>query len=312
VAYYLVARWSTFKSLPAPSADLVFFPEHDADYVHFENASNHPFDRGARGLSRVNAWWLADAALLAYWDEGPARPIWTRAGLRFEFLSVEGVQCHVGYTDGLVIVAFRGTQPNDWRDLFDIATIHHRPWEFGGSVHEGFVNAHGRIWPRLEETLRRLDPTGGSTWFTGHSLGAALATLSMDRWSSARGLYTIGSPPVGNRGFARRFGARHAGRCFRYVNHRDLVVYVAAWLSVIIGNYTHVRVRRYIDVRGTISDRSPSLADWWALLGTRGLSQLANLIEARQLAILPGVLVDHTPRRYAVRIWNDYASSRQG
>src|SRR5438093_11389512 len=85
------------KSLPAPSIELLLFPQTDAEYIHFEDARDHPFDRAAQGFSRVNAWWLADAALLSYWDEVAARPIWNRAGLDFEFLDDEGVQCHIGY-----------------------------------------------------------------------------------------------------------------------------------------------------------------------------------------------------------------------
>jgi triacylglycerol lipase len=298
------------KSLPAPSTNLLLFPEHDSEYVHFEDAADHPFDRGARGLSRVNAWWLADAALLAYWDEGPARPIWARAGLQLEFLSKDGVQCHIAHADGVVIVTFRGTQPNDWHDLFDIARIGHRPWEFGGSVHEGFLDAHAQIWPLVERALTRLDPKGGATWFTGHSLGAALATLSMDRWPAGRGLYTMGSSPVGDRRFARGFDERHAGRCFRYVNHRDLVVHVARWLSVLIGNYTPVKRRRYIDAHGAISGGSPSIADWFSLVGTgAAVPRITEDHRSGQLVHLPGFLVDHTPRRYAVHVWNDYASS---
>jgi triacylglycerol lipase len=298
------------KAIPPPSPALLLFPESDTEYVHFEDAPDHPFDRGTQAFSRVNAWWLADAALLAYWNEGPARPIWARAGFRFELLSKGGAQCHIGSTDDLVIVAFRGTQPNDFNDLLDIALVGRQPWEFGGSVHEGFMAAHALIWPDVEQALTRLDPRRAVTWFTGHSLGAALATLSMDRWPSARGLYTIGSPPVGNGRFAKAFNARHAGRSFRYVNHLDIVVHVAAWLSVLIGNYTHVKLRRYIDAEGTISDGSPSLLDWLSLLRARRLiTKAANQMRSGQLTQLPDVLADHTPRRYAVHIWNDYVSS---
>ena len=297
------------KPLPPPSSELLLFPESDTEYIHFEDAHDHPFDEAARRFSPVNAWWLADAALLAYWDEGEARPIWNRAGLRFEFLSNEGVQCHVGCADGFVVVAFRGTQPNDWHDLFDIAEVDHVAWELGGSVHAGFRSALDRIWPDLEKTLKRLDPTGRKTWFTGHSLGGALATLSMDRLGTARGLYTIGSPPVGNRRFARQFDARHQGRCFRYVNHRDIVVYAARWLALLVGNFTHVKERRYINAQGAISDASLSFADGLSLLGARKAApQGTGGLEAARLVHLPGFLIDHTPRRYAVHIWNDYAS----
>jgi triacylglycerol lipase len=271
------------KALPPASIELLVSPQSDTEYVHFEDSLNHEFNREANEFSRVNAWWLADAALLAYWDEVPARSIWNRAGLDLEFLDEDGVQCHVGSTAGLVIVAFRGTGP-EWHDLVHIADVRHRDWDLGGAVHAGFLKAHTGLWPKLEKTLERLDPTRDSTWFTGHSYGAALATLSMDRWPG-RGLYTIGSPPVGNRRFAKGFDARHPSRCFRYVNHRDIIVYVGSWLKVLVGDYTHVEKRQYIDGSGPTAGAAVPLVHW------------------------PGFLIDHTPRRYAVHIWNDYAAS---
>ena len=295
------------KPIPSPSTELLLFPESDKEYIHFEDAQSHPFDHGAQGFSRVNAWWLADAALLAYWDEGPARSIWRRAGLQFEFLSEQGVQCHIGWNDAFVIVAFRGTQPNDWRDLLDIARVEHAAWEFGGgSIHKGFLDAHNRIWPSVESVFERFDPARHTVWFTGHSLGAALATLSMDRFGRARGLYTIGSPPIGDRRFARGFNGRHVGRCFRYVNHHDIVVHLPTWLEILIGSYKHVQERKYIDAQGGFSRTSPSIADWLSIMGTRAVApQVNGGREAARLLPLPVPLVDHTPRRYAVHIWND-------
>lgn len=276
------------------SLELLFFPERDTEYFHFKHAKDRPFAHQADVFSPVNATWLADAALLAYWDEDPAKEIWSRAVLQSKVLSVEGAQCHIGWTNDFVIVAFRGTQPDDWQDLIDISTVDHEPWEFGGSVHEGFLSAHKRIWPVLKPKLDALSATR-TVWFTGHSLGAVLATLSMDCFGKARGLYTIGSPPVGDRRFAREFDRRHAGRCFRYVNHHDIVVHLPRLLSLFVGDFTHVKELKYIDAKGGISGRSPSLIDRlalpWALLHAR----------------VTDVLIDHTPRNYATYIRDDLA-----
>ena len=78
------------KLIPPSSIELLLHPESDKQYTHFQDFQNVPFEPDAQRFSPVNAWWLADAALLAYWDEGPAREIWRRAGLhglQFEFLS---------------------------------------------------------------------------------------------------------------------------------------------------------------------------------------------------------------------------------
>jgi triacylglycerol lipase len=295
------------KSIPPPSTELLLFPESDTDFVHFEDVQNHPFDHAAKSFSRVNAWWLAEAALLAYWDEAPARLIWRRAGLESAFFSDEGVQCHVAWADEFIIVAFRGVQPDDWHDLLDIARTEHHPWEFGGGVHEGFLAAHERIWGELATKLEDLDPNRRTVWFTGHSLGAAVATLSMDRFGRARGLYTFGSPPVGNRRFATAFDRRHGTRSFRYVNHRDSVAHLPGWLSLFVGSYVQIKLRMYIDRHGAISTRSPSLATRLALLRIRRLPrEVMDNLDA--VGLLPEGFVDHTPRRYAVHTWNDYAA----
>ncbi|MGH7552707.1 MAG: lipase family protein, partial [Longimicrobiales bacterium] len=176
----------------------------------------------------------------------------------------------------------------------------------GGTVHKGFLDAHDRIWKNsLEEVIRELDPTRRAVWLTGHSLGGALATLSMDRIPAARGLYTIGSPRVGDRRFATLFDRRHAGRCFRYVNHRDVITRMPPVLTF-TGSYKHVSERKYIDAQGSISMVSPSMTDmlWLPWTRSRALRAIGDL--AIPAVVLPDALVDHTPRRYAVHIWNDY------
>jgi triacylglycerol lipase len=297
------------KELPAPSLKLLLLPETDSDYVHFENGTSHPFDSDAHGLSRVNAWWLADAALLAYWDEAPARPIWRRAGLDFKFLSREGVQCHIAWTDTFVVVAFRGTQPDDWRDLLAIATVDHVAWEFGGGgVHRGFRDAFRRIWPAVAGTLEDLDLTGRTVWLTGHSMGGPLAALAHDLMPGARGLYTIGSPPIGDERFATGFDERHAGHCFRHVNHHDLVVYLPSFLRRLVGDYTHIHEERHIDAHGRISSTEPTAGTGLPfLLPPSVLASLTGHANRFLSVPVPDSLVDHTPRHYAVHVWNDLA-----
>src|SRR5262245_36060373 len=56
------------KTLPFPNPLLVLKPASGA-YTHFEHGDALAFNAQAREFSRLNAWWLADAALLAYWPE---------------------------------------------------------------------------------------------------------------------------------------------------------------------------------------------------------------------------------------------------
>lgn len=293
----------SLKPIPPATVDLLIHPEGDTAYRHFENGADHPFDRAATGFSPVNAWWLADAALLAYWDEGPGKAIWSSAGFASEFISDAGAQAYVAWTDTFAIVSFRGTEPNEFRDFLDIISLFPVPWVRDGRVHEGFLKQFNHVWPRIDRRLQGL--SGRPVFFTGHSLGGALATLALDAFGRGQA-YTVGSPLVGNRAFVAGFNRRHGERSFRYVNNSDLVTFIPppGWLL----NYAHVDRRKFIDDEGRVSDAGLS---WFSALSRSGrLGLVRQFFEERAaglLTILPRTLADHIPSHYAVHLWNDYA-----
>ncbi|MGH9310695.1 MAG: hypothetical protein ACRD1U_15070, partial [Vicinamibacterales bacterium] len=52
--------------------ELLLRPERNTTgHVPLEEASRYPFQARATGWSRVNAWWLAEASWLAYWQDEP-------------------------------------------------------------------------------------------------------------------------------------------------------------------------------------------------------------------------------------------------
>ena len=57
---------------------------------------------------------------------------------------------------------------------------------------------------------------------TGNSLGAALATLAADRYGNVQGVYTFGSPKVGNDVFKEKFIVK----TYSIVNNKDIVTRV--------------------------------------------------------------------------------------
>ncbi|MBL4845162.1 MAG: lipase family protein [Planctomycetes bacterium] len=84
----------------------------------------------------------------------------------------------------------------------------------GGQVHGGFKAAFDSIWPDVEQYLKTAP---SDVWFTGHSLGGAVATLAAARHGSSARLYTYGSPRVGTPAFRPacinwRFAARTPAR----------------------------------------------------------------------------------------------------
>src|SRR4051812_25414140 len=81
-----------------PDLRFVFTPEADAAYRHFDGHADVPFDPAALTLTRANAWWLAEAALLAYWDRGDAQQRFAAAGLDAEIIEQGETQVYVAST----------------------------------------------------------------------------------------------------------------------------------------------------------------------------------------------------------------------
>ncbi len=108
-----------------------------------------------------------------------------------------GTHCFIAVNaQKLAFVAFRGTDGEDHTDIGDDADIRLKPWENRGQVHSGFLRALTEVRPELEAAL----PSSGRVLYTGHSLGAALATLLASSRKPAL-LCTFGSPLVGDADF---------------------------------------------------------------------------------------------------------------
>jgi hypothetical protein len=298
------------KPRPPKQLEFVLNPERDAAYVHFENGGANPFDAHAATLHRRNAWWLADAALLSYWDAPVAITRFTAMGLRAELVDAGGTQASIAWSDTFLIVAFRGTESDQWSDIFDDVKFRQVGWDGGArQVHRGFKEALERIWPALAPMIDRLGQTR-RVWFGGHSLGAAIATLAADRYPHTAGLCTIGSPRVGDLAFAAAFNARFAGRARRYVNDSDVVTHVPPPIFFAF-RFKHVGERRQIAGNGAISPHAPPLAHFFTdLIGEpHHMLEVMEGLRAGTLTHAPKFILDHMPRGYAVDIWNDYEAN---
>jgi triacylglycerol lipase len=289
------------KPAPVYSLELVFHPERDVSYQHFENASANPFQPNPNDFPRVNAWWLAEAALLTYWNQPEAIPIFEAAGFKCEFITADDTDCYVATQKDFVVVAFRGTQPGQWQDILADANIVLAPWHTG-MVHLGFKKAFEVIRPQLDPIVQRLAP-GQTVWFCGHSLGAALATLAADHYAQTRGVCTFGSPRVGDRTFAQAFSAKLSGNSLRFVNDHDVVTHVPLPIG-----YKHVDLRRFIAPDGSVSDGPPALLHFFGdLIGQpKALLESIEALSKGTLQTAPNFLLDHMPKAYAIWTWNDY------
>jgi len=145
---------------------------------------------------------------------------------------------------GHKLVAFRGTQPDQLKDLITDAKAFMVPWSVAGRVHQGFAEAFLAIEPALKAFLVGDD----APIFTGHSLGAALATLAASVFPGAT-LVTIGSPRVGDQAFADHVLASVAV-LKRYVDCSDMITTLPPPFP---GFYVHCGDETYIDRDGAIS-----------------------------------------------------------
>ena len=303
-----------------PPATLANVLPPNRDHCFFEDHARYPFDPRPSHFSRLNAWWLAEASLLAYDDAEHADLGFRRAG--FEVAgSGRAASCgqyYVATTDEIVIVAFRGTrvlklgvQPTIIdvvrgviEDVCVDANCIASSWAGHGIVHRGFQSAWQSLSENLESTLRELTEAKPqrSVWFTGHSLGGALATLAASQWPHASGLCTFGSPAVGDETFASHFPVP----AFRFVNGHDVVSRLPPPLPVgVAGAYRHVGRLKYLCHEGRLHEEVPPATPLVErIIGQvmHGGETLARLWQG-ELGLLSGdAIVDHTPLYYALRL----------
>ena len=259
------------KPIPEPTLEILVPPNYKHEY--FKDSDAHPFLHSTSNFELVNAWWLAEASLLAYANPEFAASRFSRAGLELagqQPFSGLSTQCYVAHNEDFVIVSFRGTEVPKLRedqdllevlksslnDIFADARFALVDSGRGFFVHRGFQAALEEVWADVSKYLEELraEKPDRRFWFTGHSLGAALATLAADRFDHVSGLYTYGSPLVGCRKFARQFQAD----TYRFVNNNDIVTRVPPVgpykpPRLLPGVYQHVGQRLYIDEKHDIA-----------------------------------------------------------
>jgi len=147
------------------------------------------------------------------------------------------------------VVAFRGTDINDATNICFDADFEWRDWKTGGKVHQGFGNALAEVLPDLEAEILKLDKC--RLLYTGHSLGAALATLLASAQPPTV-LYTFGSPRVGDQAFVKTLSNVEY---HRYQDCCDLVTRIPLETM----GYMHTGKLHYIDRNRRIVEDAPEV-----------------------------------------------------
>ena len=165
----------------------------------------------------------------------------------YQFFDEDGAQAYIIANQHDCIVACRGTEPNEWNDIKADANALTIVIENVGRVHRGFNSEVDHLWPKLEAALRENEKP---LWFTGHSLGGAMATICAGRCklseisSNPESLFTFGSPRVGCKRFINFVKLPH----YRWVNNNDIVARVPPrWMG-----YRHSGRELYLNAFGRL------------------------------------------------------------
>src|SRR5262245_3162977 len=196
---------------------------------------------------------FAELSNICYLSRAEAGYLANRVGFpEIRYYDNDGAQAYIFANDDDAVVTCRGTQPDDWNDLKADLDLKKAMAETVGWVHRGFKREVDDLWPRLEQALVNNTRT---LWFTGHSLGAAMAAICAGRCklsyikSNPRALFTYGSPRVGN----RRYVNYVQMEAYRWVNNNDIVTRVPpAWLG-----YCHKGQEVYLNAYGQIRRLCP-------------------------------------------------------
>jgi len=186
-----------------------------------------------------------------------------------------GTQGFVMTNDAIVVAVFRGTEINRPEDVSTDLQFLSVRGPLGGRVHEGFYRALDLAWPAVEQAIALCWSPPKSLWFTGHSLGAALATLAVakmrDRNQSVSGLYTFGQPRIGDRDFAKKFNDDFGKYTFRFVNNNDVVARIPPREL----QYRHVGTLKYFTEDGRLLDK----ISLWKRFLDRVRGRMADFLE---------------------------------
>ncbi|MDX1377823.1 MAG: lipase family protein [Anaerolineales bacterium] len=223
--------------------------------TRYFNANNlllsPPIKRAA--YSDRTAWVMSSMAQLVYekFEEGGKARALLQAKLKggnFKLIAEfhdpdTDTQAFLVSNGEYAVLAFRGTEVAKFADIkTDIRASTVSLIE--GRVHKGFLGAYKSIEKQILRALKKVKDQ--PIYITGHSLGAALATVATQHLERDQALrdqiaacYTFGSPRVGNREFDRNFKSA----IYRIVNTTDIVSVV----PLLAMGYIHIGDVRFLE-----------------------------------------------------------------
>ena len=208
---------------------------------------------------------FAELSMIAYLN--PEETEQAAARLGFDscvFYNNDGSQAYSFANERDIVIAFRGTEPNEWNDIKADMDAKKALAETVGHVHRGFKKEVDDLWPELEQMLvSHKHNLSKKLWFTGHSLGGAMASICAGRCllshinTRPEQVHTFGSPRVGTKRYINHAKVDY----YRWVNNNDIVPRSPpVWLG-----YRHAGKEIYLDSDGKIKNLTAAerRADMW-------------------------------------------------
>ena len=236
---------------------------------------------------------------IAYKSPAIASKLFEELGYTSSYYETDDSNVYVVEDATDIIVVCRGTEPSEWSDISADLSIDLVPSRSGvGKVHVGFRTYTDKVWPLVKD---HVNAHNGAKllWLTGHSLGAAMATLMARRFTLDNtlpiptALFTYGSPRVGNRTYINTFNklVQH----HRWVNAGDIVtkVPISPW-------YYHCGTRHHIKA----PTQSTTHTSW--------ITKIYTTIHDILLKKLKNDISDHSSTLYVERLSKQLADSTHG
>jgi triacylglycerol lipase len=221
------------------------------DTVSASNTVQNPSSAIATRSLAEQSHFFALCSNYAYLNEKEGKEKFKALGFDAEFIDVKGSQAYFLKNEQDLIVVCRGTQPTEFSDITADLKVRMVASSTGrGKVHHGFKHSVDNIWPVLKPKLEKYGKTR-TIWCTGHSLGAAMATLvgfylrRNPDIPDTEAIFTYGSPKVGNDQYIammHELDIKH----YRFVNNADVVTRVPSW------PYHHYKDMYYMNHWGNI------------------------------------------------------------
>lgn len=215
------------------------------------------------------------------------------------FEGPEDTQGFVGATDKAIVLAFRGTEPDRWKDWCTDLNSKQKLW-IGCQVHTGFSTAHDGVAQTYLGIIRRMRTNNQAIYVTGHSLGGALAILAGKVLATGTNegedlkpslVVSFGAPKVGD----LRFTSTYEPTLLRFVHNEDIIPHVPP-----MGSYADGGSLLYFKSDGNLSYNVNDIASLTGRLKNAVAAILAA--KGRLSDLVPNWIQDHVMERYIERL----------